>query len=249
MKTANPRYLARLLPGLALAALAIPTASAQSLEQVVTRYLQARGGLARLRAVQTLRMTGRLALPGVVAPFTLELKRPGRMRAEFAYQGLRGVRAYDGQKGWALPAIPGRERPEPLSPDELEEAREQADIDLSPLVDYQAKGHQVELVGRERVEGKEAFRLKVVLREGTVRTLYLDAKSCLPIRAEDTRPLDGAPTEFVTETGDYRPVDGIQFAHSLEIGPKGHAERQRITFDRIEVNVPLDDARFQKPSP
>jgi hypothetical protein len=241
--------MARLLLALALAVLAIPTASAQSLDQVVTRYLEARGGLARLRTVQTLRMMGRLALPGVAAPFTLELKRPDRMRAEFAYQGLRGVRAYDGNQGWAIPAVPGRNRPELLPPDELKEAREQADIDLSPLVDYQAKGHQVELVGRERVGGKEAFRLKVVLRDGTVRTLYLDARNCLPIRAEDTRPLDGAPVEFLTETGDYRPVDGIQFAHTLEIGPKGSPERQRITFERIEVNVPLDDARFQMPSP
>jgi hypothetical protein len=241
--------MSRLFPALALAVLAIPSASAQSLEQVVSRYLEARGGLPRLRTVQTLRMMGRLALPGVGAPFTLELKRPDRMRAEFAYQGLRGVRAYDGQRGWAIPAIPGRDRPEPLSPAELKEAREQADIDLSPLVDYQAKGHQVELVGRERVEGKEAFKLKVTLRDGNVHTLYLDAKNCLPIRTEDTRPLDGAPVEFVTETGDYRPVEGIQFAHFLEIGPKGSPERQRITFDRIEVNVPLDDARFQMPSP
>jgi hypothetical protein len=184
-----------------------------------------------------------------VAPFTPELKRPDRMRAEFAYLGLRGVRAYDGQRGWAIPAIPGRDRPEPLAPAELKEAREQADIDLSPLVDYQAKGHQVELVGRERVEGKEAFKLKVTLRDGSVRTLYLDAKNCLPIRTEDTRPLDGAPVEFVTETSDYRSVEGIQFAHFLAIGPKGSPERQKITFDRIEVNVPLDDARFQMPSP
>jgi hypothetical protein len=241
--------MARLLPALALAVLAVPAASAQSLDQVVTRYLEARGGLGRLRTVQTLRMTGRLALPGVVAPFSLELKRPDRMRSEFAYQGLRGVRAYDGRQGWVIPPIPGRERPEPLPPDELKEAREQADIDLSPLVDYQAKGHQVELVGRERVEGKEAFRLKVVLRDGTVRTLYLEAKSCLPIRAEETRPVDGTPLEFVTETGNYRLVDGIQFAHTVEIGPKGSPERQRITFDRIEVNIPLDDARFQMPSP
>src|SRR5258708_54782 len=133
--------MGRLLPALALGVLAVPTASAQTLEQVVTRYLEARGGLPRLRTVQTLRMTGRLTLPGVAAPFTLELKRPDRMRAEFAYQGLRGVRAYDGRQGWAIPAIPGRNRPEPLSPDELQEARQQAHIHPPPLLHCQPHAH------------------------------------------------------------------------------------------------------------
>jgi hypothetical protein len=234
---------------LALAVLVPPAASGQTAEEVVSRFLEARGGLSRLRTVQTLRMTGRLVLPGVVAPFTLELKRPDRMRAEYAYQGLRGVQAYDGARGWAIRAIPGRDRAEPLPPDESQEAQKQADIDLSPLVDYQGKGNQVELLGREPVGGRETFKLRVVARDGTVSTLFLDAKSFLPRRTEDTRSLEGARVEFVTETGDYRPVDGVQFAHSLEIGPKGSPDRQKITFDRIEVNVPLDDGRFQMPSP
>jgi hypothetical protein len=200
-------------------------------------------------AVQTLRMTGRLLLPGVSAPFTLELKRPDRMRAEYAYQGLRGVQAYDGTRGWSIRAIPGRDLPQALPPEESREAHKQADIDLSPLVDYQGKGNQVELLGREPVEGREAFKLKVVLADGSTSLLYLDAKSYLPVRNEDTRPLEGARVEFVTLMGDYRPVEGLQFAHALELGPKGSPFRQKINFDRIEVNVPVDDARFQMPSP
>ena len=60
--------------------------------------------------------------------------------------------------------------------------------------------------------------------------------------------MDGKLQEFVTLIGDYRPVAGLAFPHSIEVGPRGGTERQRVTFERIEVNPALDDARFAMPA-
>lgn len=244
-----PSHPRRRLPGAALlATLAlVRPAGAETVDKIIARYLEARGGLERIRLVQSLRFTGRMTLGEIDAPVVLELKRPNRMRTEFEVQGRKGVRAFDGQKGWTILPVPGLDRPRLMPEDEAREAREQADIDLSPLVDAVAKGFQVELLGREKLETREAWKLVVRGPDGSVRTLYLDVRSALAVRSEETRMLEGRPQEFVTLISDYRPVAGLVFPHAIEVGPRGSADRQRLTFERIEVNPALDDARFAMP--
>jgi hypothetical protein len=92
------------------------------------------------------------------------------------------------------------------------------------------------------------FRLTVRASDGSERALLLDTRSGLTVRSEEKRMLDGQPQEFVTLIGDYRPVQGLVFPHSLETGPRAGEERQRLTFEKIEVNPALDDARFAMPA-
>ena len=124
----------------------------------------------------------------------------------------------------------------------------QADID-GPLVDYKAKGHQVELVGKEKVEGSDAWKLKVTLKNGDVQHIYLDADSYLEIRNESKRTIRGSETELENTIGDYKEVGGLLWPHSIQSGAKGRPEKQSFAFESIEVNPTIDDARFKMPAP
>lgn len=228
-------------------ALLASTAQAQTVEDIVRRYVEARGGAVKLRAVESLRFTGTMELPDVSAAFVLELKRPNRMRTEFVVQGQTGVRAFDGQHAWERLPLPG-EQARPMSPEDAAEARAQADVDLSPLVDSQAKGFTVELVGRDRLPGGETWKLVARPREGPARTLHLDVRTHLVVQTIDVRSVDGKPVEMVTEISDYRPLAGVVFPHRIETGPRGRPERQRLMIQRVEVNPPLEAARFVMPS-
>ena len=230
----------------ALAALAPATLAGQTVDDVVRRYVEARGGAVRLRAVESLRFTGSMELGEVSAAFTLELKRPNRMRTEFTVQGHKGVRAYDGQRAWEQLPLPG-EKPRPMGSEEAAEARAQADVDLSPLVDSAAKGFSVELVGRDRLPGGETWKLLVRGREGPPRTIHLDARTHLVVQTSDVRQIEGQPVEMVTEISDYRPLAGLVFPHRIDVGPKGKPERQRLVIQKVEINPPLDAARFVMP--
>jgi hypothetical protein len=220
--------------------------SAQTVDDVVHRYVRARGGLARLRSVTALRMTGTMELGERSIPFVIELKRPGKMRTEFTVEGLKGVRAYDGRVGWAQAPLPG-EPPRRMAAEDETEARAQADVDLSPLVDAAAKGYAVELVGRDRLPEEDTWKLVVRGGGGPPRTISLDAKTHLVVRVEERRTLDGREVDFVTEVGDYRKVDGILFPHLLEVGPRQGGDRERLVVEEIEVNPPLEDDRFAMP--
>jgi hypothetical protein len=137
--------------------------------------------------------------------------------------------------------------PRPLPEDVVMEAGEQADID-GPLVDWKSKGHQIELAGREAVDGRETYKLKVTLKSGGVLFSYLDVKSKYLVRTESTRQVRGRPVRMETTFGDYRKTKGILFPHLVEVRAAGRPQVLRVVVDKIEVNPPLSEARFAPPA-
>jgi len=133
-----------------------------------------------------------------------------------------------------------------MAADEVRMAEEQADLD-GPLVDYKAKGSTIELQGKEKVEGADAYKLKVTLRTGDVRTIYIDAEHFLQIKEEAKRTMRGTEVDTETIVGDYKRVGGMMFPHSIDAGQKGSPQRQKMVIEKIELNVPIDDARFKMP--
>lgn len=229
--------------GLALAA---PAAS-QTVDDIIAKNVAAKGGLDKIKAVQTVRMTGKMTLgPGIEAPVVLELKRPNMMRMDVTVQGMVGAQAYDGTTGWMLMPFAGSTVPQQMSAEDAAMAAEQADMD-GPLIDYKAKGNKVELLGKEKVEGADAFKLRLTLKNGTVRTLYIDAEHFLEIKDESKRMVRGTEVETETIVGDYKEVGGMMFPHSVDSGQKGNPQRQKLVVEKIELNVPLDASRFKMP--
>lgn len=226
-------------------ALAATAAGAQTVDELVAKSIEARGGLAKLQSLQTARFTGKMTMGPMEVPVVMEVKRPNRMRMEMTIQGLAAVQAYDGKVAWGIPPM-GSRNPQLLPPEMTKEMDEQADVD-GPLVDWKKKGHTVELVGKEAVEGTDAYKLKITLKSGDVRYVYLDAESYMEIKSEGKRTVRGTEVEGESTMGDFKEVGGIMFPHAIEGGMKGNPQRQKITIDKIEVNVPIDDARFKMP--
>jgi outer membrane lipoprotein-sorting protein len=235
---------------MALVALTLPAVvTAQTVDELIAKNVEARGGLAKLKSVNSMRLLGKITMgPGMEAPVKLELKRPANVRMEFTFQGMTGVQAWDGSSGWVITPFGGKTDPEPMSPDDAKEAEEQADLD-GPLVDYKSKGHTVELVGKEKLEGSDAYKLKVTLKNGTVNHTYLDADSYLTIREESKRTIRGSEMEVVSDIGDYKDVDGLLVPHSIQNSTKGQAQKQDIVIEKVELNPALDDSRFKMPAP
>ena len=180
------------------------------------------------------------------APGLLIQKRRKLARLEFTIQGMTAVQAYDGKNAWQIMPFTGKKDPELMSADEAKEVEEMADID-GPLVDYKSKGHKVELLGKEKIEGTDAYKLKVTLKNGDIQTMYIDADSFLEIKDETKRTVRGTEQVVESSIGDYKEVDGIIFPFAIESGVKGSQEKQKLTFTKIELNVPLDDSIFKMP--
>ncbi len=234
--------------GLAVALIgSIDSASAQTADELIAKNIEARGSLQKIQAVQSMRLTGTLSVGDAAMPSLLEVKRPNKTRWEFTVNGRTAVQAYDGTTAWAVVPFAGKPEPERMSAEDSKDMELQADMD-GPLVSYREKGHRVELMGLEKIGGRDAWRLKVTLRNADVRDVYLDLKTHLQIVTVAHRMVQGKPAEIETELGDYREVGGVLLPYSFETRARGVAEKQSLHFEKIELNVPIDDTRFRMPA-
>ena len=220
---------------------------AQTADEIVAKYLKTTGGMDKIAAVQTLRRTGKfVGGGGYEAGLLQENKRPDKVREEFIFQGMAGVNAYDGKRGWKIEPWQGKKDPEPLGEEEMKSILEDSDFD-GPLVNYREKGNKVEFAGMDPVEGTDTYKLKLTLKNGDVMYYYMDTDYFVPIKIETQRMVRGEQREYETSLGDYKAVDGWYLPYSFESNVKGSSNKQKVTYDKIEANVALADSRFVPP--
>ncbi len=240
--------LRKLLLAASVVFLLTPILSAQTVDEIIAKNVKARGGMDKIKSVQTIRSTATMTMgPGMEAPGSMIVKRPDMARLEFTIQGLTAIQAYDGKNAWQVMPFMGKKDAELMSADDKKDMEENADID-GPLVDYKSKGTKIELLGKDKIEGTDAYKLKVTLKNGDVITDYLDADSFLEIKQETKRTVRGSEQEIEASLGDYKEVNGVMFPFAMENGIKGSQEKQKITVSKIELNVPVDDAIFKMPA-
>jgi hypothetical protein len=223
-------------------------AAAQTADELVAKNLQAKGGVEKIKAIKSLRMTGDFDTSGFKATIGQLSKRPAMVKESFTLQGMTQVQAYDGSSGWQISPFGGRKDPELLGEDEVRGLAEDADFD-GPLVDAQAKGNKIEYLGHDQVDGDDAYKLKVTLKNGDIFYYYLDPDTYIEVQVEKQQFIRGAIRESVAVFGAYKPVNGVMYPFFVESGPKNNPDaRGKITFTKIEANVPLDDATFKMPA-
>jgi hypothetical protein len=229
------------------AVLFLPLAGAQTVDEIIAKNIQARGGLENLRAVKTVRMTAKINQGGFRATVVQESQRPNKVREEFIIQGMAEVEAYDGKAAWQVSPFEGRKDPSLLSADDTKHLVEDADID-GQLVDYKNKDHRAELVGHDAVEGTDCYKVKLTQANGDVRYYYIDTDSFLELKVETERNIRGTVQYGETLLGDYEKVNGVYYPFSVDSGQKGSQFHTRVTVEKVEVNVPLDGSRFAMPA-
>jgi hypothetical protein len=224
-------------------------ALAQTAEELVSKNIAAKGGLDKIHAIKSLRESGRFQQGDFTAEVAEFAKAPDFVRETFTIQGMTQVQAYDGKTGWQISPFEGRKDPEMLGEDDLREIVEDADF-YGPLVDAKEKGNTIEYLGHAQVDGDDAYRLKVTLKNGDVFYYYLDPDTYLEIRIEKQRFIRGSVRESVTNLGSYKQVDGVYYPFSIETGQKRNPNSfSQITMEKIEANVPLPDSLFEMPAP
>jgi hypothetical protein len=222
---------------------------APTVDELVSKNIEAKGGAQALHALQSLRLTGKLLVNfgnQIELAYSETKKRPDQIRTEATLQGMTAVNAYDGKEGWKISPFQGRKDPEKMSADDTKSLMEDAEIG-GPLVDWKEKGSTVEYLGTEDVDGTQAHKLKVVRKNGDVIFVYLDPDHFLEIRELTQRIEHGAQIETETDIGDYEKIAGVFIPFSSESGSKGSPDKQKIVIEKAEPNPPVDDAIFHFP--
>ena len=222
--------------------------SAQTINQILSKVYVARGGLTRIHALRSERVSGTISFGSEASgPFTVELKRPMKMRMTLTVQNQIMVRVFDGTEGWANNPFAGKLNPDAMQEEDLKNISEEADFD-GPLVDYAKKANKVELVGKDKVEDAEVWRVKLTTKNGDVRYYLFDAKTFLLLKWEGKRRAEGKEYPIESYFHDYREVGGLKFAFEIDSGSAATDLTQKLVIDKIELNVNFPDGDFTKPA-
>src|SRR6266851_10487347 len=225
-------------------------AAAQTADEIVKKVLDARGGAEKIKSVQSERVSGHVSFSRIMeGTFVVELKRPLKMHVEISIEGQKIIRVYDGKSsGWMVNPFTGNKDVQPMSSEDLKNITDESDFD-GPLVDYKSKGNQIELVGKENLDDKPVYRLKLTNKNGDVRSYFIDASSFLLLKWEGVRKTGDQEVPWESFFSDFREVQGLKFPFRIDQGSPGTDIKQTLNAEKIEINPRIDDSRFGKPAP
>lgn len=239
--------MARCVTVLAVVLVATPAwsqeeAAPSELDRVLAMHYEARGGLEKLRSIQTARASGTMLVQGLEAPFTIHMRRPNQVRVEGDFGGMALIQAFDGQQAWGQQ--PGQPRPAVVE-GELA-AAQAADAALSsPWFEYTELGYQVELAGREEIESGEAWKLVVTAPGGVTQQVFIDTDDGLEKKRVYQTDFGFGMEEAATRFEDYREVDGLMLAHRQILGSS--MGDMPLTLVSFEINPEIDPDVFFMP--
>jgi len=201
-----------------------------------------------MAAIKTLKLDGKLRFGGQFElTFVQYQKAPESVRSEASIQGLTAVQAWDGKEAWQISPFQGRKDPEKMTVDDAKSMADDAPI-AGQLIGARERGSKIEYLGTEDVDGTDAHKLKVTLKNGDIEYVYLDPDHFLEIRTVAQRYVRGTQVESVTDYGDYEEVAGVYFPFSTTTENKADGSRQQTTVEHAEANVAIDDSQFAFPA-
>jgi outer membrane lipoprotein-sorting protein len=233
--------LTTMMSGVAL--LGAGPASAQTLDEIIAKNLSARGGVEKLRSLETVKGVGVMEARGVEIPIATWAKRPNKMRRDQKLPDRSISVAFDGIAVWMLDSSLGTAQK--MTGPQADSTRDEATFD--PLIlTNKDRGHRIDLVGNETLDGVAVHHLRVTKKNGPVEDLYLKAETGLELRTVTMMEQAGTKAELRTDFSDYRAVDGMQVPFSIRQFMNGNQVVQ-VRLTEYEFNVPIDDGIFSMP--
>lgn len=220
-----------------------PAARAQTVDEIIAKNIQAKGGVEKLKGTNSVKMTGVATVQGTQVPIVTVSKRPNMMRNEMEVAGQKMVQGFDGTSFWvSMPGMPAQELPDGPQTEILKRNSQ-----FDPVfIDYKEKGHKIEYKGKETDAGKQVYHLVVTAKQGPVAHYYIDATTGLETKTVMEIEDPAMKGQLETRMSDYREVDGRMIPFSMTQVMNGNTLAE-MRFEKVEFNVPLDDALFKMP--
>lgn len=212
---------------------------AQTVDEIVDKYVAALGGKEKMMALKTVKMEGSMSTQGVDLTLTSTRSHMIGIRLDIEVMGTSNYQVANTTKGSAFWPIRGQTAPEDMEPDQFKSAQNQMDLQ-GALVNYKDKGTNVELIGKETVDGSEAYNLKVTYKNGVVANYFIDSKTSRLVKTSGKQTVNGSEMEITTSYSDYKQnTDGYWFPYSIT------NMQGTIVYDKIQTNIPIDESIYK----
>jgi len=221
--------------------IAVTVINAQSIDDIVKKYSAAIHA-DQLAKVSTIMITGKMSSMGMEMPLTMIMKNPNKIKVAYSFNGQEMVSVFDGEKGYMINPMTGSSQPVELTPDQLRSVQS-SNAFSNEMLNYFKNGKLV-LEGEESVNGKPAFKLKASPEGANPVYMFLDKDSYMLVKSTTTVEQMGTSMNVDSFMSDYVDIQGVVIPKKTTAMANG-MEAAVITFDKIEINVPVEDSVFR----
>jgi outer membrane lipoprotein-sorting protein len=227
---------------LLLAASILTLASwAQSADEIIAKHIEAIGGADNWKKVNSIRQEATLSVQGMDIPVIVTLVHNKGSKQEFTVMGMTGYTIITNEGGWSFNPMMGQSKPEPMTSDDLKYGKDQLDAQ-GEFLNYKEKGHSVESLGKEDIDGTECFKIKLTRKSGTESVFFIDPKTYYPIRISSKVVANGQEVESIVNLSNYQKLpEGIVVPFTME----NSQMPAPITMTKIVINAPIDESIFK----
>jgi hypothetical protein len=212
-----------------------PAAFAQSkLEKIIEKTIETMGGKEKLMTVKSIKKTGFGETQGVKYPVNFYAVHNKSERTDFSFNGMTGYQIITVDSGFNFSPFGGMATPERMTDSDVKLSNDEFDLE-SPLLNYQSKGHTIELMENEDIDGVDAIQLRANLKNGKTIFYFIDPDTYYIIRTTAKGVSNGQ--EFSNTANYYnfkKTKEGLVFPFTID----------NLTFDNIELNIPIDEKLF-----
>ncbi|MBU6159253.1 MAG: hypothetical protein KGP35_09540 [Bacteroidetes bacterium] len=228
---------------LATACLSFSISFAQSADEIISKYVSAIGGADNWKKVNTVVMSGSMSMQGTEISLVRTVAHNKGFKNEISVMGMSGYQILTPTEGWNFMPFNGQTAPEAMTADDVKEG--QNDLDAQgAVVDYVAKGHSAEYLGKEEVDGTECHKVKFTYKNGKNETMFFDPASYYLIKSIAVQKANDQEVEITTTFSNYEKLaEGVVVAKSISL-PLGPGVNADFTVSKIEINKTIDPAVF-----
>lgn len=220
-------------------------AQAQTLEDVVSKHINAIGGENVIRNMKSLYVEAETEIMGTAVAGSTTILNGKGYKMEMEMNGSKIIQCFNENGGWSVNPMMGNSDPEPISKEDAQAGRLLLDI-AGVLHNYKTKDFAIELAGTEKVGDVDAIRVKVT-KDSSEFFYYLDPATYYLIQTSVSNEVMGQEVTVVTSYSDFRKLDNgfiLPFKTSIDMGMM--TLESNIT--KVEVNKPVDPSVFDLPA-
>jgi hypothetical protein len=215
----------------------------QTVDEIISKHLDAVGGKDKLSALTSVHMEGTVEVMGQTGTTKTTILNGKGSRTESEIGGQQVVNVYTDKGGWQINQFAGMTDPQAMTDDQFKQGEDQ--IFVEPFLDYAARGGKAELVGQEKVGTVDAHKIKYTNKDGAVTTYYIDPTSFQVIQVAVTSNNMGQEVEVKSTYSDFQKTDyGLVVPRSINIDFGGQfAVSSKL--EKVDVNQPVDASIFE----
>lgn len=230
-----------------VALVAIPALSfAQTADEIIDKNIAAIGGADKIAAVKTVQFDQNMSIMGMdmTAKSTVVVGKSSR--TDISAMGQQITTVVDGDKGWTINPMTGGTGAQALPEDQVKMQKGNTHVIGTDLATAKSEKYPVELVGKEKMNDKDVYNLKVTRPEG-VANYYVDANTYQVTGMKTTINVQGQSGEVKMQYGNYKTIDGLTIPSTLEVNSPGAPGPITMTISNLVFNPTVDSTIFAMP--